>query len=257
MPSIIYTIGAGTITTTVTGQPAYEGVEDAYIGIRNDAGSGVTLTSLNLAGPAGFTGFDGDGIGVSPNPTSGLGGAPGGPFGPTGYEGPATFYTNVTSSSVTVNFSDTTGSGLPPGKQTYFSFELPPSSLSLLITVPPPNQTSVEGASHLFNLGAFTASGAGPWTVDVNWGDGTAHTIFSQASPGTITPQSHTYAEEGPDTVTVKVTNPGGQSSSANFAVTVTDPAVVATGVPVGAVEGAAFTGRAVATFTDPGGPRR
>jgi len=117
MPSIIFTIGAGTITTTRTGQPAYERVEDAYVGVRNLSGSNVPLTSLNLAGPVGFTEFDGDGIDPSPNPTSGLSGL-GVAYGPTGYEGPGTFYSNYTmwGTSLKVNFNDPSlGGGLPPG----------------------------------------------------------------------------------------------------------------------------------------------
>jgi hypothetical protein len=121
---------------------------------------------------------------------------------------------------------------------------------------PPTNQTAVEGTSQPFNLGSFSASGDGGFSVDVNWGDGTPHTIFSQSSPGTITPQSHTYAEETSPgyTVTVKVTQTStGLFSSANFGVTVTDPKVMAQGVDVSAKEAIAFNGP-VATFTDPGG---
>src|SRR5262249_3354737 len=56
-------------------------------------------------------------------------------------------------------------------------------------------QTAVEGASTTFNLGSFsTFSGdAGPFGVDVDWGDGSPHTTFFVASAGTIPTQSHTY----------------------------------------------------------------
>jgi hypothetical protein len=119
---------------------------------------------------------------------------------------------------------------------------------------PPANQTSLEGASPTFNLGSFTDPDGGPWSVDVNWGDSSAHTVFSMSSPGTITPQSHTYAEEGPYTVTVKVTDThDGQFDSKNFGVTVNDQAVVGTAKPVSAKEAIAFMAP-VATFIDPGG---
>src|SRR5205814_1450714 len=104
------------------------------------------------------------------------------------------------------------------------------------------NQTAVEGASKSFNLGSFadsngnffgvnewagTAGGGystdigqfsltaqGPWSVDVNWGDG-SHTIFPKSTAGSLGTQTHTYAEESaadhpnsnPYLVTVTVTN--------------------------------------------------
>src|SRR5205085_8923953 len=72
----------------------------------------------------------------------------------------------------------------------------------------PANQSSNEGANASFALGSFTDPGANdsPWSVDVNWGDGTAHTTFTQNTRGSLGSQSHTYADNGtgPYTVTVK-----------------------------------------------------
>jgi PKD repeat protein len=123
--------------------------------------------------------------------------------------------------------------------------------------VPPANQSSAEGASHTFNLGSFTDPDGGPWSVNVDWGDSTAHTIFNMSSPGTITPQNHTYGEEGSYTVTVKVTDTlDGQFDFKTSTINVSDPAVMATGeFKLTPVEGAPFTGQTVARFTDPGGP--
>src|SRR5262249_11997368 len=120
---------------------------------------------------------------------------------------------------------------------------------------PPADQKSDEGASHTFDLGSFSdANGGGPWTVDVDWNDGTAHTTFNMSSPGTITQQSHTYREEGSYTVTVTVTNTiDGEFDSKIFTVKVSDPSVVAGGVDINAKEGISFS-LPVATFTDPGG---
>jgi hypothetical protein len=122
--------------------------------------------------------------------------------------------------------------------------------------MPPGNQTSAEGDAHTFDMGSFSdANGGGPWTVDVDWKDGSTST-FSMSSPGTIPAQSHTYGEEGTYKVTVKVTNTlDGEWDTKTFTVTVNDKALAAgASVPVSAVEGAAFTGTAFATFTDPGG---
>jgi hypothetical protein len=91
--------------------------------------------------------------------------------------------------------------------------------------------------------------------VDVDWGDGTAHTSFSVTSQGSLGSRSHTYGEEGLNTVTVVVTSNTGAGGSVTFRVAVSDPAVVATAVNFSAVPGVAFTGQAVATFTDAGGP--
>ena len=100
------------------------------------------------------------------------------------------------------------------------------------VVTAPANQSASEGSATSFALGSFTDAGPSPWSVDVDWGDATAHTIFSQASAGTITAQSHTYAD-GPltHTVTVKVTdtNGTGLSGQATFTVTVTNVAPTTT----------------------------
>jgi hypothetical protein len=122
------------------------------------------------------------------------------------------------------------------------------------VVTPPAPQNAVEGASQLFSLGSFTDAAGGPWTVDVSWGDGTPDTVFTATSPGTITAQMHTYAEEGPYTGSITVTDTAeNQFDSQPFTVTVSDPAVIAGGVDVSAKECIGFN-LPVATFTDPGG---
>src|SRR6266849_8314820 len=73
----------------------------------------------------------------------------------------------------------------------------------------PGNQTANEGALASFNLGSFSDSnmGASSWTVDVNWGDGTAETLPPVTSQGSLGSRPHTYGEEGNFTVTVTVTD--------------------------------------------------
>jgi hypothetical protein len=133
-----------------------------------------------------------------------------------------------------------------------FTLDSPP------VVTAPADQMAVEGASQSFALGSFADPDGGPWSVDVNWGDGTAHTVFPQAAAGTITAQSHTYGEEGSYTVTVKVTDTfEGQFDSKTFKVTVSDPAVSAMGVPVNLIAGAACGAGVttpIATFNDAGG---
>ncbi len=91
------------------------------------------------------------------------------------------------------------------------------------ITVTPPAAVSVDaGVSTAFGLGTLADVGAaGPYKVTVNWGDGTADTVFSQAAAGTITAQYHTYPMAGTDTATVTASNSNGQiTGSGSFVVT-------------------------------------
>jgi hypothetical protein len=122
------------------------------------------------------------------------------------------------------------------------------------VVAPPSNQSGTEGASGTFTLGSFVDPDSSPYQVDVDWGDGSAHTTFSQGTAGDLGSQPHVYAEEGTQTVTVTVTNSAGQSDAKTFQITVSDPAVVGANVDFAAQTGIPFTGQAVATFTDPGG---
>src|SRR5205085_902284 len=56
----------------------------------------------------------------------------------------------------------------------------------------PADQTANEGAPTSFNLGSFSDLGANdnPWAVDVDWGDGSPHTTFNQAAPGSLGAES-------------------------------------------------------------------
>src|SRR5262249_26154402 len=80
------------------------------------------------------------------------------------------------------------------------------------------------GASASFTLGSFSDPGVndGPWAVDVNWGDGSPHTTFNTSTQGTLTAQTHTYAD-GPSAypVTVQVTDRDGGARSVAFQVSV------------------------------------
>jgi hypothetical protein len=120
------------------------------------------------------------------------------------------------------------------------------------------NQAADEGTSKSFNLGSFSDPGTndGPWAVDVDWGDLSTHTTFNATSTGTLAAQSHTYADNGTKTVTVKVTDKDGGSGQATFQVTVANIAPIITSFSgTTSLSGplvfypATFNG----TFTDPG----
>jgi PKD repeat protein len=93
------------------------------------------------------------------------------------------------------------------------------------IVTAPADQSANEGATTSFSIGSFSDAGVNdnPWAVDVNWGDGSAHTTFSLAAQGAIGSQSHTYADNGAYTVTVKVTDKDGGSGQATFTITVSN----------------------------------
>ena len=80
------------------------------------------------------------------------------------------------------------------------------------------DQSSNEGESHSFSLGSFSDPGDdSPWHVTVDWGDGSPVTTFDEASAGTITAHSHTYAD-GPNDYTVTVSvNDGDATTSKTF----------------------------------------
>jgi len=123
-----------------------------------------------------------------------------------------------------------------------------------VVSAPGVAQTAVEGASKAIDLGSFADPNAAPWGVTVDWGDGSANTTYFLNTAGPLGTQSHKYAEEGNYTVTVNVNDFTSQLGSKTFNVAVSDPAVFGTAEALTAVEGQAFTGKKVASFSDPGG---
>jgi PKD repeat protein len=100
----------------------------------------------------------------------------------------------------------------------------------------PAAQSSNEGENHSFALGSFSDPGSdSPWSVSVDWGDGSALTTYQITGSGpasgvAIGPKSHTYAD-GPNDFTVHVTvsDPNAGSDTKTFAVHVNNVAPTAT----------------------------
>ncbi|MDQ3128005.1 MAG: PKD domain-containing protein, partial [Chloroflexota bacterium] len=63
---------------------------------------------------------------------------------------------------------------------------------------------------------SFSDPGANdnPWTVDIDWGDSSAHTTYITATQGAQPNQDHTYSTPGPHTATVTVTDKDTDSGS-------------------------------------------
>jgi hypothetical protein len=82
-------------------------------------------------------------------------------------------------------------------------------------------QSAWSGSNSSLNLGSFTDATTGsPWTVTVNWGDG-SKTTFSATVAGTLPKKSHNYKTLGSYTVTETVTNAQGAVATQTFLVQV------------------------------------
>ena len=171
-----------------------------------------------------------------------------GSFAETGATGPYTVSVNWGDGTAATTFTAAAAGTIAPQSHTYakagsdtasvtvtdsakhtsnaatFALTVSPAVVTTSLTVTPPaNQTATAGAAQSFNLGSFTAANAtAPYTVTVNWGDGTANTTFTAAAAGTIAAQSHTYAKAGTDTVSVTVADAAKHTSNtATFTATV------------------------------------
>ncbi len=111
-----------------------------------------------------------------------------------------------------------------PGYSTGVTVD-PPVPTSITVT-PTAAQSAVTGMAGTFAIGTFAVADApGPYTVSVDWGDGTADTTLTAAVAGAIGDDSHTYAAAGGYTVSVVVTDATGDTSAvATFQATVADP---------------------------------
>lgn len=106
---LIITFNAdGSVTSNVTGQPPYDGIEDQLVGIVNN--SGKTLNSITLAGFDIF-GFDGDGQQSFTGTFYGTD--------TTGYAGPNTSFSVVDNNNGSVSFTG----GLASGSTAWFTLE--------------------------------------------------------------------------------------------------------------------------------------
>jgi hypothetical protein len=84
------------------------------------------------------------------------------------------------------------------------------SSFGVVSLSAPSAQTANQGVPKSFTPGSLTdtVNDSQSWTVDVNWGDGSAHTGFSATTTGALSAQSHVFALPGTYTVTVTAADP-------------------------------------------------
>src|SRR3989442_3035913 len=140
------------------------------------------------------------------------------------------------------------------------TFKVAVNNVAPTVTAPA-NQSANEGASTSFTLGSFSDPGVNdtPWTVDVDWGDGSSHSAFSAATQGAVGMKSHTYADNTTPaatgyTVIVKVTDNDGGTDSKTFKVTVSNVAPTVTAPANQTANEGASTSFMLGSFSDPGG---
>jgi hypothetical protein len=266
----VITVNAGgsTSVTNQNGRGAYDGSEDALVGIVNN--SDALVTSVTLQGSSDIFGFDGDGICNYGNFAQTSNGAycasltGGDAIDPNDYEGPNNTFTGISSGATTGTVAFT--SALVPGGSTFFSLEDSPftatATLKSDIVVSPSTVTATEGMSTgPITVATFAdlpnVSPAGDFTATINWGDGTPLDNTGTISVGSgnyVVTGSHTYAEEGPysTTVTVNDVNLAINYGTATGSATVVDAALTASTNPKipNATTGKSFTAP-VAAFTD------
>jgi hypothetical protein len=124
-----------------------------------------------------------------------------------------------------------------------------------LLAIAPTEGTTFSGTVATFTNTTYPSNPATDFTATINWGDGTttAGTVLGAGASSFSVTGNHTYADEGPFTVTVLLIDdaPGTAVGTATGTVTVAEgDTLTATATPVGATEGTAFSG-AVATFSD------
>ena len=109
-----------------------------------------------------------------------------------------------------------------------------------------------------FTDSEITNPAVGNFSATINWGDGTAPTngtVVAEGGGVFDVDGNHTYAEEGPFTISVSV-NDGTNTGSTTDSATIADAALTASGKSITGTEGFALNNVEVASFTDanPGG---
>jgi Ca2+-binding RTX toxin-like protein len=131
--------------------------------------------------------------------------------------------------SVLLTLVDDSGNQLGPVTASFTIANVPP-------TVTAPNDLGfAEGVAQLIDLGQFIDPGIqdAPWTVDVDWNDGSPHGTLTDATEGAVGSLFHRYGDEGDYKITVTVADKYNSASApATFTAHVGDftPVVAAGG---------------------------
>jgi parallel beta-helix repeat protein len=121
--------------------------------------------------------------------------------------------------------------------------------------------TGIEGnATTPQTVATFTDPGGaealGSYSASIAWGDGQKSAGVLTQQNGSFTVQgSHTYADQGTDTITVTIRHEGATAVTVTSTATIADAALTATGQKLASVEGVSTGTLTLATFLDQGGP--
>jgi hypothetical protein len=116
--------------------------------------------------------------------------------------------------------------------------------------------TATEGAVFSGTIATFTDAdefaNPGDYVVTITWGDGTtdAGAVVANPGGGFLVTGTHTYTEEGSQSVSVTILDDGNSSASVTSTMIIGDATLSASGTTVKGTEGASLTGP-VATFSD------
>jgi PKD repeat protein len=118
--------------------------------------------------------------------------------------------------------------------------------------VAPPDQGAQEGVQQSFDLGTLEDEVAdGPWTITINWGDGSAQESFVTSAVGSLGARSHAYLQDGDYTIGVNVSDARGASASASFVARVAGVAPVITPPAAQTSDEGVLSGFTLGSFTD------
>jgi len=191
----------------------YDGSDDTLVGVQNN--SSTTRFSLPLTSSTNIFGFEGDGLcaaGYAPQLT-------GCPFGPTGYEGPNTSFSNISGggTSGVVNFKN----GIPPGGSAYFSLEeaLVAANITIPLNTTCPAPGAMAGSPYSSQLAGSGGAG-GPYTFTLTAG---SLGSLNLSSGGLV---SGTPSSGGTLTFTITVKDSQGVTANQPCSLTVTAPAI-------------------------------
>ena len=111
-------------------------------------------------------------------------------------------------------------SGLKSATSSTFDITAPPPTNQPPVVNAGGNQSAVEAVLYQLNASFTDADNNGPWTYNVNWGDGTSSqgTLSAQGAVG----PTHTYILPGSYQITVTVTDGDGGTGSDSKTLTVT-----------------------------------
>jgi RHS repeat-associated protein len=122
------------------------------------------------------------------------------------------------------------------------------------VLILPTNQTAFEGSLAYFDLGLLVDPGPdNPWTVNVDWGDGTLSSTFNPSSSGPLGKRLHAYADSGLYTVTLRAADKDGATDTKAFKIKVLNVPPAVTAAADQLAEAGIAKSFDLGLFTDPG----